>query len=172
VARDTRGRRSAGRHALQPEDGSGRPFGLPPPGRAVATSFAVQVFATLPAQQTRSTAASGKWGLSQQVRNGAQALALPPKGGDSVKLTHRVSKCYLIAAIGHCVSACERTWRNATVKSAFRLWKRQRDIRATVRQRTARSRMLAAAQPIKNDGSHRRTNFAPPVLPLARSCLS
>jgi hypothetical protein len=76
---------------------------------AVATSFAVQVFATLPAQQTRSTAASGKWGLSQQVRNRAQALALPPKGGDSVKLTHRVSKCYLITAIGHCVSACERT---------------------------------------------------------------
>jgi hypothetical protein len=58
--------------------------------------------------------------------------------------------------IGHRVGARQRTWRDATVESAYPPSKRQRGIRATVRERTARSRMLA--QSTKNDGSHRTTN--------------
>ena len=70
----------------------------------------------------------------------------------------RVGKCPRITATSHRVSTYQRIWRDVTAKSAYRLWKRQRGIRAIVRERTARSRMPARPQPTKNDGSHRRTN--------------
>ncbi len=97
--------------------------------------------------------------------NKAHALALPAKANAAAACptyetpdARRVGKCRRITTIGHRVSACQRTWRDATVESAYRPWTRQRGIRATVRERTARSRMLARAQPTKNDGSHRTTN--------------
>jgi hypothetical protein len=70
----------------------------------------------------------------------------------------RGGKCRRITTIDHRGSACQWTWRDATVESAYPPWKRQRGIRAKVGERTARSRMLARAQPTKNDGSPRRTN--------------
>jgi hypothetical protein len=49
---------------------------------------------------------------------------------------------------------------DATAKSAYRPCKRQRGIRAT--ERTARSRMLARAQPTKKRWNQRRTILGPP----------